>query len=547
MFDVLASDFVSDALYHSEKRRSEHAVICQPETQTNVLSAIRAWANSTADTSCVCWLSGPAGTGKSTVAHTIAAEYDKNGRLAASFFFWRKTGDRDDLNKLIATLAYQIAEKIPLAKEGMEENLRLKNDQEPLTVLSDRFSKSSLEDRLSKLLINRSILDADPAAPDILVIDGLDECSSREGICRLVEWIRKNELPFRLLLTSRPEPEFESLFISGPQLDVRALCLTESQSDIRKYFVEELEKVWPTQRRIKKCGPSQWPSQSDLEKLVEKSEGLFVYAATAVRYIGDSEGNPSKRLEEVLELHKGLDSLYVQVIDEARKQDCFDIVMGSIMYLKYPLSVADLSIILFTLNKHLTPSGILSALRRCHSILSIPERSTINPYHASLRDFLTDHSRATTLFLAPAMCHGRLMLACLSAITNAFREGSTGPRYALVSWYYHAYSVLTTSSGDSETLGEMKGEIQELVKKIDLDWVKSWLIESVHWERVMHLSVELPSTKVQSWNLTRSSIIDRTDARNSRTHPGRDSWSRSWEVSVKFWRWLLWFTSKMTA
>ena len=502
MFDILANDFVPDALYHSEKRQSEHAVTCLPETRTYVLGAIRAWANSsTTDASQVCWLSGPAGTGKTTVAHTIAAEYDERRRLAASFFLWRKTGDRDNINKLVATLGYQIAKKVPFAKDGMEANLRLKEDDEPLAVLCDRFSKTSLEDRLSKLLISTY---ADQAAPWLVVIDGLDECSSREGICRMIEWIRKNELPFRFLLTSRPEPEIRIRFISGPT-DVWTLSLTESIADITMYFVEQLEKVWPIQQRIEEHGPSRWPSKSDLKRLVEKSEGLFVYAATAVRYIGDSEGNPSKRLEEVLELHKGLDSLYVQVIDEARKQDCFDIVMGSLMYLKSPLSVSDLSGILFSLNRHLTRHGVLSALRRCHSILSIAEGRTINPYHASLRDFLTDQSRSTALFLAPATCHGQLMLGCLSAITMAFRVGNSGPRYALVSWYYHTCSFLiNTNSGDSEGLGEMKDEVQALVKEIDLEWVKFWLLDALCWERVGSLSVELPSTKVQECNLTES-------------------------------------------
>ena len=496
MFEVLANDFVPDALYHSEKRQSEHAVTCLPETRTYVLGAIRAWANSsTTDASQVCWLSGPAGTGKTTVAHTIAAEYDRRRRLAASFFLWRKTGDRDSIDKLVATLAYQIAKKSPLAKEGMEENLKLEDDEEPLAVLIDRFSKTSLEDRLSKLLISESYVNPDPAAPYLVVIDGLDECSSREGICRVVEWIRGNKLPFRFLLTSRPEPEIKTCFTDAPCTDVLAFSLTESEADIRKYFVKHLEKVWPTQRRIEEHGPSQWPLQSDLERLVEKSEGLFVYAATAVRYIGDSEGYPSKRLEEVLVLHKGLDPLYAQVIEEARRQDCFDIVMGSLMYLDYPLLVDDLSSILFTFNKFLTSAGILSALRRCHSVLSIG--NTINPYHASLRDFLTDQSRATTLFFAPATCHGRLMLACFSAIDNAFHEGTHAPRYAHESWYYHASSFLTTCSGDIEGLGEMKDEFQELVKKVDLNWVKSWLTKAIYWQPVMFLRVELPSTKVQ--------------------------------------------------
>ena len=168
--------------------------------------------------------------------------------------------------------------------------------------------------------------------------------------------------------------------------------------------------------------------------------------------------------------------------------------MGSLMYLKSPLSVDDLSGILFTLNRHLTRHGILSALRRCHPILSIAEGRTINPYHASLRDFLTDQSRSTTLFLAPATCHGQLMLGCLSAITMAFRVGESGPKYALVSWYHHACSFLITSSAD--VLGQMKDQVQELVAKIDLDWVKSWLIDALFWKGGKSLRFDLPTKKV---------------------------------------------------
>ena len=63
------------------------------------------------------------------------------------------------------------------------------------------------------------MIDADPAAPNLVVIDGLDECSSREGICRVIEWIRTNE---RFLLTSRPEHEIETIVRSGPHPKVWA-------------------------------------------------------------------------------------------------------------------------------------------------------------------------------------------------------------------------------------------------------------------------------------------------------------------------------------
>jgi hypothetical protein len=198
VFDLLRPHVVWSALYNSAQRSRARRHMPTRDPDQNI-SEVRSWADST--TPLVCWLSGPAGTGKTTVAHTIAKEYDERGQLAATFFFWRKTGDRDDINKIVSTLAYQIAEKIPSAKERMEENLILKDASSGCPPLS----QLSLEDQLSKLLITN----VNPTDPNLIVIDGLDECASRKGICQLIEWIRKNKPPFRFLLTSRPEPEIK--------------------------------------------------------------------------------------------------------------------------------------------------------------------------------------------------------------------------------------------------------------------------------------------------------------------------------------------------
>jgi len=367
------------------------------------------------------------------------------------------------------TLAYQIAGKIPSAKDWMKEILILKD------ALRVPLSQLSLEDQLSKLLVTN----VNSTDPNLIVIDGLDECASLGRVCQLIEWIRKNKSPFRFLLTSRPEPEIRRRMGGG--YGVQTFSLTESKEDIRKFFIEQLENVWPKQQRSEDGGPLQWPSADLLAALVEQSEGLFVYAATAVRYIGE-ECSPQKRLKDVLKLHKGLDYLYVQVIEEAKKWDYFDIVMGSIMYLRYPLGIDDLSRILLALNEHLTSPDIRIALRRCHSILVIPnDNSEIKPQHASLRDFLTDQSRSETLFQAPAICHGQLMFGCLSAITRAFIDGTCAPEYAVLSWYYHAGFFLSTG-GAGEGLQEMKDRSQELFNlfmKIDLNWVKLWMTEAL--------------------------------------------------------------------
>jgi hypothetical protein len=52
-----------------------------------------------------------AGTGKSTIARTIANEYDEIRRLGASFFFTRGGGDLASSSKLFTSLARQLADK----------------------------------------------------------------------------------------------------------------------------------------------------------------------------------------------------------------------------------------------------------------------------------------------------------------------------------------------------------------------------------------------------------------------------------------------------
>jgi hypothetical protein len=54
-----------------------------------------------------------AGTGKSTIAHTIARAYFEQGRLAASFFFSKGGGDVGNASKFITTIAVQLAVHIP--------------------------------------------------------------------------------------------------------------------------------------------------------------------------------------------------------------------------------------------------------------------------------------------------------------------------------------------------------------------------------------------------------------------------------------------------
>jgi adenylate kinase family enzyme len=63
------------------------------------------------------WIFGPAGSGKSAIAQTIAEICFKLNKLAASFFFSRNAAARNNESMLITTLVYQLANSFPEMRE----------------------------------------------------------------------------------------------------------------------------------------------------------------------------------------------------------------------------------------------------------------------------------------------------------------------------------------------------------------------------------------------------------------------------------------------
>ena len=74
------------------------------------------WADGD-DERCIFWLNGMAGTGKSTIARTIARKYYEQERLGASFFFSRGGGDVSHAGKFFTSIAVQLANKSPSLKQ----------------------------------------------------------------------------------------------------------------------------------------------------------------------------------------------------------------------------------------------------------------------------------------------------------------------------------------------------------------------------------------------------------------------------------------------
>ncbi len=131
---------------------------------------------------------------------------------------------------------------------------------------------------------------------------------------------------------------------------------------------------------------------------------LFIFAAIICRFLREANGNPRRRLNDVLKYDvEGIskqDVTYLPVINhlfsghgEREKEKLsleFRNIVGSIVVLESPLSVICLASLL-----NLPQEDIRYRLKSLYSILSIPtdKRLPVRLLHLSFRDFLLDSQK----------------------------------------------------------------------------------------------------------------------------------------------------------
>ena len=119
--------YASNAPFNAYYR--QHDSDCLPGTQKTVLEKIYEWIEGD-EKSCIFWLNGWPGTGKSAIARTVARCYHAGGHLAASFFFVRGGGECSQASLFVTSIARQLADNKAL---GMEQIIRAAFDRQILT------------------------------------------------------------------------------------------------------------------------------------------------------------------------------------------------------------------------------------------------------------------------------------------------------------------------------------------------------------------------------------------------------------------------------
>ncbi|TFK58117.1 hypothetical protein BDN72DRAFT_741890, partial [Pluteus cervinus] len=103
--EELARRAIRSASYDSAQRR--HRPTCSAKTRVKIQKSLRPWpSDRTAGP--VRLLSGWTGTGKTTLAQTMAEYWAEQGWLAAVFFFSRSEADRSSTAWFAGTILHQL-------------------------------------------------------------------------------------------------------------------------------------------------------------------------------------------------------------------------------------------------------------------------------------------------------------------------------------------------------------------------------------------------------------------------------------------------------
>ncbi|KAF2398628.1 hypothetical protein EJ06DRAFT_522884 [Trichodelitschia bisporula] len=280
---------------------------------------------------------GGAGTGKSTVAQTVAAECFQKGRLGASFFFSRSGADVRHAAKFVTSIAAQLADNVSGAKRSLYKALKER----------DTITEEPICSQWHHLILGpMSKLEGDTSAPYILVIDALDECEGEDDvgeILNLFQLLKKTRL--RLFLTSRPEVPIRfplSEMPTSEHLDFALHDIKKStvDNDIRFFLRHELERL-----ARKHSFDKDWPGEQAIDSLVRNASGRTLAPKKLSLILGQSHSTvkgPEQHLDEIYAtvLRQSLTNYEGDDAEEVRST--LKEVLGGIVILFNSLSIPSL-------------------------------------------------------------------------------------------------------------------------------------------------------------------------------------------------------------
>ncbi|KAH8108525.1 hypothetical protein DFH11DRAFT_1084988 [Phellopilus nigrolimitatus] len=404
---------------------------CLDGTRTALLAQITEWAESQTSQPFFC-LTGPAGSGKSSIAISAVLQFKEKKMLGGNFFCNAGVASQRNSKNILPKLASMLAKKHGRFAKHLLHILREDTDDLP----NSRDIMHQCQQLFDIPL--RQITSGHDQHTFVLVVDALDECEGPETTAEILQALLQLSkiVPWlKVLLTSRPQKELHEFLDKEKEyiLPFR-LQLTESNEDILAFTKHNMKLL------IADGLPAHYEDEKVFNQLAAKAKGLFIWSSTVFRYIF-GKLSAEDRLKEVLHsddlgqtAEAALDDLYAKILGKAigdgSDRHLFMEVLGVMLTVYEPLAIKDISHLLSTTvsNPFLVVTKVCDYMQ---SVLYKGENAVVQFYHQSFSDFLTSEERCTkanlkVVFIDIKCCHVRNGIKALDLVTKNARFNICG-------------------------------------------------------------------------------------------------------------------------
>ena len=431
--ELLQQHIAPGAFHNSDERYDPPK--CHPHTRRAVLKKIMDWVKDVNKVALFLWLYGPAGTGKSAIAQTIAELLEEAGLLAAAFFFSRNAAGRNDKAPLVATIVYQLVKSIPEIRAHVFE--AVEHDPALFSCSIQVQIEALIIKPLNAVANNKKLAPTLLSRPRLIILDGLDECRTTSAQTHILNAlstaVKHFRIPLCFLIASRPEQDIRQAFNEKNGLGSLSFSIAlddtyQPDDDIRLFLqstFHDIKRNHPSRTHL----PTSWPSSGNIQRLIDKSSGQFIFASTVAKYVNSHRHWPPDRLKIILRQSElgqetpfaELDSVYHFILSSVADIEKLQYVLIFLVFQPFQLgrgwSTMKTLIENFLFYR---PGEIDMILTDLHSIIDVPLSpwEELRFFHASLPDFLLDRSRSKDLFLDQGAAYAKLTGLAVKHINN---------------------------------------------------------------------------------------------------------------------------------
>jgi len=413
--DLQPSEMADHRFIHDGKSALQREV-CVEGTRVSILNDIKEWANESSPHSPpIFWLTGQAGSGKTTIAYTITKWFEQGQPtvLGANFLCSRQFQDTRNLQRIIPTIAFQLAHHCKSFRDSLQA-----------VDTSGAIHSHNVYEQVEKFLFRpwKERKGQQGLPIYLVVVDALDEIEGSGGstfLEALLSSIEVNKITgLKLLVTSRPDPDIAKLcetFPPGAVCQLHKVPIEDAKLDIKTYLENKLRNL---------------RGKPEFDRLNEQAAGLFIYAATIVKILTGrklSEKEQLTRLGKLLSSTSSvlgsIDMLYQEIMVEAFADvdDDEDLMSDRLRVFHTFLCSAErvsTSVGALLMDADIEAANIV--LENLHAVLYV-QNDRVYWYHASFPDFIfardrsnfcTKDGKDVRFWCNPPAHHGILANAC---------------------------------------------------------------------------------------------------------------------------------------